>query len=125
MAAHFVERQEPKPMLVSSSAKRAITTARTFAKALGDAPITEQQLIYHAPLHALMDIVQHLPEEAPQVMLFGHNPGLSELVEFLANANLGFLAPCTTVRLDLRVGRWAQAAPGTGTMRWWDAPRKA
>ncbi len=122
MAQRFAQRNEPLPMLVSSTAKRAISTARAFAKALGDAPITERPEVYHAPLQTLMHIVESLPDAAQQVMVFGHNPGLSELVEHLAGQGLGSIDPCTTVRIDLHVDSWKAAAADTGTAVWWDAP---
>lgn len=122
MARQFAERKEPVPLLVSSTANRALSTARAFAKALGGVPIKEQPSIYHASLEQLMEAVGHLPADARSVMLFGHNPGLSELVEHLTDENLGTIAPCTTVRIDLHAGSWKEVAAGTGRVAWWQAP---
>lgn len=124
MAQKFAERSEPVPILVSSTANRAITTARAFAKALGNVPIKEQPSIYHATLEMLMAVVESLPANAKSVMLFGHNPGLSELVEHLTGGNLGTISPCTTVRIDLEVGSWPEVAAGTGSIAWWQAPER-
>lgn len=124
MARQFAERGEPVPLLVSSTANRAITTARAFARALGGMPIMEQPSLYHASLQLLMELVEHLPANAKSVMLFGHNPGLSELVEHLTGGNLGTIDPCTTVRVDLHIGSWKEAASDTGSMVWWQAPER-
>lgn len=111
-------------MLVSSTANRAITTARAFAKALGDVSIVERPELYHASLHMLVRAVENLPDAARQVMLFGHNPGLSELVEHFAGGALGYLSTCTTVRIDLPADSWKEVAGDTGQLVWWDAPSK-
>ncbi len=124
MAQHFAERQEPLPLLVSSTANRAITTARAFAKALGDAPILERPELYHASLHLLVRVVEQLPDDARQAMLFGHNPGLSELVQHYAGDSLGHLSTCTTVRIDFPADSWKELAGNTGQLVWWDAPSK-
>lgn len=124
LAERFAERKEPVDAIVSSTARRAITTARFFSAALGNMPVHETRDIYHADLYALEAILRALPDAHDRVMIFGHNPGFSELVEHLAAPHLYHLSPCTTVRIDLHVGQWCEVASGTGTMAWWDSPKR-
>lgn len=123
MALRFTNREEPVDVLVSSPAKRAITTARAFASALGNAAIKEERALYLADVPALMTIIEALPHHAASAMLFGHNPGLSLLVQHLADGRLGDLPTCAAVRIDLAVDSWRETASGTGTITWWDAPK--
>jgi len=122
MAERFAERKEPVDAIVSSTAKRALTTARFFSAALGNMPVHETRNIYHADLYALEAILRALPDAHNRVMIFGHNPGFSELVEHLATGCPGHLSPCTTVCIDLRVEHWAEVAQRTGRVAWVDAP---
>lgn len=66
--------------IVSSTAVRAVQTARIVATALGDIPITWCEQLYLAELDVLVDTVTRAP--ADKWLLVGHNPGLEELVEF-------------------------------------------
>ncbi len=125
MAQRFADRNEPVDLLISSTAKRATTTARAFASKLSNAKVHEEPELYLASRRALMAIAEHLPDTAQQAMLFGHNPGLSELVEHLTENGLGELPTCAIVRIDLEVERWSEAARGTGILKWLDAPKGA
>ena len=124
MALRFADRREPVDLLVSSPAKRAITTARAFATALGDLPIKEDRNLYLADVRVLIAILEALPDHAERAMLFGHNPGLSLLVQHLADGGLGELPTCVVVRIDLDVNSWREVASGTGSIIWWEAPKR-
>ncbi len=126
MARIFKERGEPVDLLVSSPAKRAITTARTFAQELGvaEASIQEDRSIYLATVNTLLQVVNRLPDAHKRVMLFGHNPGFSELAELLSEAGTGELPTCSTVRIDLPVDEWKEVSAGLGTLVWLDFPKR-
>ncbi len=63
-------------LLISSPAKRALTTAKHFAAALeiAEADIVVKREIYEAYTEEIMDFVKELPESAQIVFIFGHNP---------------------------------------------------
>ncbi|MBL8002593.1 MAG: histidine phosphatase family protein [Flavobacteriales bacterium] len=126
MARVFRSRNEPLDLLVSSTAIRALSTARTFAAELGSPPeaIVEDRAMYLAELPALIKRVNQLPDSAARVMLFGHNPGLSDLVEYLGDGDLGELPTCAVVRIDLLIDSWAEASMGLGTVVWHDHPKQ-
>jgi len=123
MARVFAGRKEAVDLLVSSPAKRAIATAGHFALALGQAErdIVQDERIYLADAGLLIRVIAALPDHAARVMLFGHNPGLSDLVSVLTGGILD-LPTCTTVRIDLHAARWSEVDAGAGTLAWSDMP---
>ncbi len=124
MAKVFASRNEPVDLLVSSPAVRALSTARIFAAALGMQAITEERSLYLAELPTLLKHVNQLPDTAERVMFFGHNPGLSELVEHLGDDDLGEIPTCAVVRIDLPIDAWAEASLGLGSVVWYDHPKQ-
>ena len=126
MAQVFRSRNEPVDLLMSRTAVRALTTAHLFAMALSveRAAVQEDRMMYLAELPALIKRVDQLPDSAKRVMLFGHNPGLSELVEFLGDADLGEIPTCATVRIDLPINSWREASRGLGSVVWSDFPKR-
>jgi len=68
--------------LISSPATRALHTAIIFSKNLEFSinDIQIQKEIYHAGYRELMDTVQRLDDSYESVMLFGHNPTITEFV---------------------------------------------
>jgi phosphohistidine phosphatase len=126
MARLFAERGEPVDLLLSSTALRAVSTASFHAAHLGmaDPDIELRAELYLASVQRIMDVLHTIPDHQPRVMLFGHNPGLSQLVEHLAGEGLGDLPTGSIVRVDLHVNEWSAAARGTGTTVWWDHPKR-
>lgn len=82
----LVEQKIFPDVIVSSPAKRAMQTVRRVAKAAGFDPvrITPNEKIYLADLPDLLDALSEVPGSADKVMLVGHNPGMDELLEYLA-----------------------------------------
>jgi phosphohistidine phosphatase len=112
--------------LLSSPALRAITTARLFAPALGIAPesITLDSRIYDATAETLLAVVQEQPAEVRELMLFGHNPGLSALAASLIGEPFNEMPTCAAARIGFDVKSWHQVRPEAGKMLLLEYPKK-
>lgn len=126
MAEVFRKRGEPVDLLVSSTANRAKTTALYFAKELGvdSKDVLWMKELYHSTIPTLIRTLNDLPKSKTRVMLFGHNPGLTELVEYLSSEDIGNLPTCGMVRLDFPGDDWALVSRDLGTLVWMDYPRQ-
>ncbi|TXI76728.1 MAG: phosphohistidine phosphatase [Flavobacteriales bacterium] len=126
MAGLFKARGEPVDLIVTSPANRAFTTAGHFATALGLSTdrIHPDRSIYLADRYQLAQVVSSLPPTAHRAMLFGHNPGFTELVEHFCDTGVGELPTCGLVRIDFAVGEWTHTGKGTGTLVWFDHPKR-
>ncbi|MBL7955962.1 MAG: histidine phosphatase family protein [Flavobacteriales bacterium] len=126
MAKMFKERGEPVDLIVTSPANRAITTARSFATALGLSGdrFREERAIYLAERGTLAHLVNGLPGHADRVMLFGHNPGFTDVVNYLSDAGISNLPTCGIVRIDFAVNEWQHIIKGSGTLVWFDYPKR-
>jgi phosphohistidine phosphatase len=112
--------------IVSSPALRAITTARTFADALGiDVNhLLIQNRIYEASLNTLLRLLRGFDDEYGHVMLFGHNPGLSELTHALARCPFDDLPTCAVVHIELGIKYWADVAEHNGQLLRYQFPKQ-
>lgn len=112
-------------LLISSPATRAITTARLFAQELNlhlDEIVLNPH-IYEASAWTLMHIVRSLPPEHGEVMLFGHNPGVSHFAHELAECPFDEMATCAAVRIELPAKVWSLIQPGSGKVLRYDTPK--
>ncbi|MGQ0502431.1 MAG: SixA phosphatase family protein [Panacagrimonas sp.] len=118
MAQRFARLNRPPDRLVSSPALRAISTARTFAEVLGmdEAQIELVSAIYEATPATLLGAIRRLDASLRHVMLFGHNPGFSELACLLAPCPFDEMPTCAVVSLELEVGAWTDASAGCGRL---------
>jgi phosphohistidine phosphatase len=80
--------------VVSSPAERACVTAEKACKAMGmnARTIRLEQKIYEATPGELLQVLAGCPESAHRVMLVGHNPGLEELLVYLARESIPYPA---------------------------------
>lgn len=100
-------------LIVSSPARRALTTARVVAEAVGypvDA-IRVDERIYQATPADILEVIRGLEDGIDRVFLFGHNPGLTELVNELSEPAVDNVPTCGVVDLRLVAGRWADISP--------------
>jgi phosphohistidine phosphatase len=124
--ASRLRKADIKPdLLVSSPATRAIATARLFAEELNlhlDEIVLNPH-IYEASAWTLMHIVRSLPPEATEVMLFGHNPGISAFAHDVAKCDFDEMPTCAVARIELPAKVWSLIQPGSGKVLRYDTPK--
>ncbi|MDR3416557.1 MAG: histidine phosphatase family protein [Nevskia sp.] len=127
MARKLVAELERPLRLVSSPALRAITTAHAFADALDirHADIRVEPRIYEASRGTLLEVARQLDDADHHVLLFGHNPGLTELSLMLARCPFAELPTCAVATLRFEIPTWNELNPGAGTLQRYDFPKKA
>lgn len=95
--------------VISSTAERAMATAQKCCKAMGvyAKQIQKDKRIYLASPDELLKVLADCPSDSQRVMLVGHNPGLEELLHYLAEESIevpedGKLMPTATLaRLEM------------------------
>lgn len=114
-------------LLVSSPAKRALTTAQLFANQL-EMPIGTIQTdmrIYEALPTTLLKIIGEFDNIYRSIALFGHNPGLTLLVNYLADEQIYNLPTCGLVHIRFDdVEDWASVSGGLGSQVWFAYPKE-
>lgn len=125
MGQRLADRGLVPDLLLSSPARRAQQTAAALAKPLGlSAPqLRLQPILYQAEPSALLALIRGFEEPWRHVMIVGHNPGLTDLGNLLAACALDNLPTCGLLVMDFAVERWAEVAPGGGTLMLYDIPK--
>lgn len=95
--------------ILSSTAKRTRQTLATFREAMGlpeDRVILREEL-YHAWPEEIVKQVRTLPAEWDTVLLFGHNPGYTELANLIPGPPIDNVPTCGIVGVRTDVATWA------------------
>jgi phosphohistidine phosphatase len=113
-------------LLVSSPARRAITTARLFAEAAGmDMDrIQEDERIYQADARALLEIVRGLDDAWDHVVLVGHNPGFTDYVNSATKHFIENLPTAGIAVLRYPVDHWADVGATPAVLAEFAVPKK-
>lgn len=125
MAKRLLKRGKVPHQIVSSPAVRALSTARIFAKTLGKSKseIIQEPEIYEALPSTLMDIINNLDNKFSFTALFGHNPGITEVVTKLCNKDLYNIPTCGMVLIQFPFDDWDLVSSGTGEIVFYDYPK--
>lgn len=113
-------------VIVTSPAKRAATTARLIAEAIGlpAGKIVESAPLYGASPDAILGVINELDDDLSSAMLVGHNPGLTQIAAGLAPGSVDHMPTCSIAAIDLGVDSWMMVRPGKGTLRFFETPKK-
>ncbi len=114
--------------MLSSPAKRALSTSKRIAKVLGYSKrsIKTDRSLYHADEEIILSVVRDLNDKHATVMMFGHNPGLTDFVNSIMTAELqGFdnIPTCGVLAFQFQTDHWNDITWGTGKLLFFDYPK--
>ena len=112
--------------IVSSSAVRAVTTARHFAEAF-EIPknlIQLEENLYDAEIKDILTVIRGCDDQYNSLMLFGHNPGLTECANYLCQHPIDNIVTAGVYSIGFNVGTWKKVDHGNGTFRFYEYPKK-
>ncbi|SFB77897.1 phosphohistidine phosphatase [Marinospirillum celere] len=118
--------QLPKPdLLIFSGAQRTLETSQPLAEAwqLDEQTYLERQEAYEASLNTLLLLLQEQPNECQNLVLVGHNPGMSELLAFLSNTPPRHYPTSAFAHLELSIDSWSEITQGSGELKIFDYPK--
>jgi phosphohistidine phosphatase len=117
MGAILADWGPPVDRVISSSAVRALKTAELVTGEMG-LPWDEIQIeedLYHATEYEMLDIIREQEDYLDGLLLFGHNPGMTYLVNDLSDLDLENLPTCGVVILQFDVDSWAEIGEALAT----------
>lgn len=126
MGRRLVAHKARPSLLISSPAVRANATAKAIASALGY-PLEFLQLedeLYLAEPDEIMDLVEAQRDDFSDLMLVGHNPGLTDLVNrLLPDLGLENLPTCGIVAVESDADSWAAFEDHPIRLLYYDYPK--
>ena len=125
MADQFAETGKTLEFILTSPANRAITTAGYFKRRLGlsDKQWDTERKIYEADSARLLSIMNRLDDSLNKVMIVGHNPGLSSLVQLLTGQWV-VMSTCSIAEIEIPFDSWSLASEGTCNLLSFDFPKR-
>jgi len=109
--------------VISSPAERALVSAEKACKAMGlyAGKISRDKRVYAADLSTLLEVLAECPDSSRRVMLAGHNPGLEDLLTYLADGELpvagnGKLLPTAAIARLIMPEQWAGLSEGCASL---------
>jgi len=127
LMGQFVAEAGARPsQIISSPAIRAWTTARIFARELGYPVefLQREDGLYLASLDSLLDVIATQDAGFNNLMLFAHNPGLTDFANYLVPGLTNNLPTSGVVSVDLDSDDWMLYDRPKTELVFYDYPKK-
>lgn len=112
--------------ILSSTARRALSTAKRVAEALDFRldEVRSSQRLYFADTQRILQFIMEQPAEWPEIIVVGHNPGFTDLANLLLpELRLGNLVTAGYVAMDFPTDDWSEIAQVGARFLYWDYPK--
>ncbi len=112
-------------LLISSPAKRAFSTAKKIAAVIEypKSKIKIESSLYHGMEKDILDVIRHLPDDIDELMIFGHNPGLTDFVNTLSGAHIYNVPTCGIAAIAFETDHWKDIGKIPGKLVFFDYPK--
>ena len=107
MGKRLAKRDVKPDLILSSPARRALTTAEIIAKKLDYKlkDIVVDDRLYASAVHSLLNVIHGLGDKPERVMLFGHNPELTEFAHRLSG-EITHMPTCAVAEFTFSAKLW-------------------
>ncbi len=106
--------------IVSSNSRRTQMTTEyvTERTKTPESLILYKEELYLAPLRIWLQEISQLDDHKDSIVMIGHNPEISYLVEYLTGENLGSIPTGATLAIDFEIDTWEAVSQNTGNLSW-------
>lgn len=128
MGKRLKEKEIHPDLIISSPAKRALSTGKRIAGILGypREGIKADRELYHADEETILSVIHGIENKFQTVILLSHNPGLTDFVNnTLMDGELVInnVPTCGVVAFRFDVDNWEDVIWGKGKMLFFDYPK--
>lgn len=126
MGKRLAKRDVTPDLILSSPARRALTTAGIIAKKLDYKlkDIVVDDRLYAGAAVDLLKVIQKLGDKLESVMLFGHNPELTELA-YRLSSEITHMPTCAVAEFTFNAKSWSNIGKAKVAKVTLDYPKKS
>lgn len=112
--------------IITSPARRALLTAEAVADEI-DYPWGEivcDERLYMGDVDDILEVISEVEEHVDHLMLFGHNPGFTDMVNYFAPSSIDNLPTCGVAEFEFDIDDWSQIGDVTPLSVFFDDPKR-
>lgn len=126
MAQRLIQKGVSINGIITSTALRAITTARFFAheNKITENSIIRHDFLYHAPPERFVKAILQIPDTISTAAVFAHNPGITDFVNQLTDARIDDMPTCAVFAIKIDTDNWKEFSKASKTFWFADWPKR-
>jgi len=109
MSARFLAKGIKADVILASNGIRALHTAIIFARQMNlDSSIIKViPELYHSSASEILNVLKNVSSEHEKVMLFAHNPGISDFASYVNKDSYLHVPTCATLDIEVEAINWS------------------
>jgi phosphohistidine phosphatase len=126
MGKRLASRGARPDIMITSPAIRARKTATKIANEIGYTKhrIVVDESMYLGGTTGMLKVIRSLDHGVSTAILFGHNPGMTDLVNYLAHTDIENVPTCGVAEIHFNADSWADVVGGGGELADFDYPKR-
>jgi phosphohistidine phosphatase len=126
MAKRLMEGATIPQLIISSPAKRAISTAHIMAKEFGisEDAIKQESSIYEGTRSDWARLISRQNPDIDTIMITGHNPGVTDFINWICYIEEAQIPTCSIATIQVDMKKWNGWERGMGKLMDLDFPKK-
>lgn len=127
MGRRIAERREHPDLIITSPAKRAVSTVKRIAREIGfpESGVVKDDRLYAAEAQEILVVVREIDDLHGNVVLCGHNPGITDFCNLVSGLSIEAIPTCGVVSIEFPADSWRDVIAGAGIIRYFDCPKRA
>ena len=125
MGRRLCDRKEKPECIFRSPSMRTTQTIELLSDTASwqDVEIKEEDWLYMASRKDFLVGIEKIKNEIDFVCLCAHNPGTTDIVNYLSGENIYNMPTCAIAIIEFNTDYWAEVSGGTGKLLLFDFPK--
>ena len=124
MSSYLREKEKKIDKLISSTSKRTRLTSKYFIEKIHFNSISYLDELYHASYSEIIKIISKIENNFNNIMVIGHNPGLTELINQNTSMNIYNLPTTGVVKVKFKGDKWERITENKGKIVYKKFPKE-
>ena len=125
MAKRLLDKGVSIDLFISSTALRALTTAKYFQEAFSakSEQLIEMQSLYHADVPVFYKTIANIADGCKTAAIFSHNPGITYMANTFGVASVDDMPTCALFAIKANVEHWKDFETAEKQFWFFDYPK--
>tara|TARA_B100000575_G_scaffold165347_1_gene132190 strand:+ start:2271 stop:2762 length:492 start_codon:yes stop_codon:yes gene_type:complete len=124
MSNYLREKEKKIDKLILSTSKRTRLTSKYFTEKIHFDSISYLDELYHASYSDIINIISKVENNFNSIMVIGHNPGLTELINQYTIMNIYNLPTTGVVKVEFKGDKWDRITENKGIIVYKKFPKE-
>ncbi|ACF14315.1 putative phosphohistidine phosphatase, SixA [Chloroherpeton thalassium ATCC 35110] len=126
MGSLLAQKNFQPELIVASPAKRTLITAQLIAAEIEyeQEKILTDPRLYEESFNFYLDVIKSWGDQLSKIMLVGHNPIMTSMINYLANYGLENLPTGAMFCAEMNIDSWSNVSSGLAKCYFYEYPKK-